>query len=89
MHDAHVVDGATNTVSVASSRCMFIAGFAYYELGRFGFYAQDRPYLILLSGALTFAVLGSGVGAYFQLFMYQLHGKGRIRGRALYVTADR
>ena len=37
--DSHTIDAASNTVGVATSRAMFVAGFAYYEIGRFGFFA--------------------------------------------------
>ena len=65
--DGHAADAAANTVAAATQGAMFIAGFAYYELGRFGVASghQDRPYLVLLTGALVSAILAAAVGGAF------------------------
>ena len=51
--DNHAVDAATNTVAASSQGAMFVAGFAYYEIGRFSSGNQDCAYLSLLTGALS------------------------------------
>ena len=63
--DTHCIAAASNTVTASTQGAMFIAGFAYYEVGRFGGGNQDTAYLVLLTGALVSAILAAAVGGLF------------------------
>lgn len=63
--ETHRIAAASNTVAASTQGAMFIAGFAYYEVGRFGFGNQDAPYLVLITGALVNAILAAAVGGLF------------------------
>ena len=65
----HVVDAARHTVSLGSSRAMLIAGFAYYEIGRFGGFGRDPAYAVLMTGSLVLSLLSASVAGFFSAFL--------------------
>ena len=64
LHNEHYANSANNTVSTSTSGAIFIAAFAYYETGGFTRGNGDRPYLVLMMGALVFGLVAGGVFVY-------------------------
>eukprot|EP01048_Picozoa_sp_COSAG05_P006095 COSAG05_NODE_380_length_10564_cov_116.331676_2_plen_214_part_00 len=65
-----VVARALGTAGAGTGRCMFIAGFAYYEIGRFDFsVGRDGTYLELMTAAFVLSVVSASVSGYVQYFM--------------------
>jgi PAS domain S-box-containing protein len=61
---------------------MFIAGFAYYEVGRWGSGNRDTAYLVLSTGALVSAILTAAVGSLFSTRLAVCEAAASWRGAA-------
>ncbi len=60
----------TFTIKGGMTRCTFLAGFAYYELGRNDFQASSDPaYVVLMTAAFAFAVVAVGMGTLILYFL--------------------
>jgi hypothetical protein len=69
------VGRALGAAGAGTGRCMFIAGFAYYEIGRFDFsVGRDGAYLELMTGAFVMSVVSASISGYVQYFMSGLEG---------------
>lgn len=53
-----------NTVSVSASRATFLAGFSYYQIGRYNFTGSDTAYLVFNTIAFVFSVLSGAISAF-------------------------
>ena len=62
-----------NTVSVVGARSTFLAGFTYYQIGRYGFTAfNDTAYIVFCTLSFALAVLTSGISLFFSYHLYSL-----------------
>lgn len=65
-----VVGRALSVAGAGTGRCMFIAGFAYYEIGRFDFsVGRDDVYLELMTGAFIMSMVSASISGYVQYYM--------------------
>ena len=54
----HEVSAAMYTTSVAATRATFLAGFSYYQIGRYNFTpGYDSAYVVFNTSDFTFAVI--------------------------------
>jgi len=60
----HEVSAAMYTTSVAATRATFLAGFSYYQIGRYNFTpGYDSAYVVFNTAAFTFAVISAAYSA--------------------------
>ncbi len=76
--DGHAVDAAVHTTAASAGKAMWLAGFCIYEANRFPFFRRDRPYLVLVTGALVCAILSAATAAFFRFHLFA-HGRAQAR----------
>ena len=58
------------TTAVASTRASFLAGFCYYQIGRYNFTpGNDTGYIVLTTGAFCLAILAAALSATVSFFL--------------------
>eukprot|EP00050_Salpingoeca_kvevrii_P009015 m.306505 g.306505 ORF g.306505 m.306505 type:complete len:871 (+) comp19011_c0_seq1:135-2747(+) len=61
---------ATFTITTAAARSTFLAGFAYYEIGRYGFArGSDTSYIAFLSGSFALAVVSAVFAGFIHFWL--------------------
>ena len=82
---------ALATFNTSASRATFLAGYAYYEIGRYSHTANLVAYPISLSFSFALAVLSAGTAGIVSYYISQLgkHQQGACAVRLAALRLDR